>query len=147
MTERFLWFHIQRNSYSRLSLWHNWGDERDCDEGNWHAHTRGLPRDVAEVVGTVQQVHWSRRLLRRGLEFHVCTINKSGHSKKSRQTYLRILVIDEKPENYHDKRKKKTLMMWKILIRQIKEEIYMYIYIIYVTNYFLTKRKDVIKEK
>ena len=39
----------------------------------------GLP----EVVGTVQQVHCSqRRLLRRGLEFHVCTINKSAHSKK-----------------------------------------------------------------
>ena len=35
----------------------------------------GLP----EVVGTVQQVHW---LLRRGLEFHVCTINKSAHTKK-----------------------------------------------------------------
>ena len=40
----------------------------------------GLP----EVVGTVQQVHCSwRRLLRRGLEFHVCTINKSAHTKKS----------------------------------------------------------------
>ena len=40
---------------------------------------RGLP----EVVGTVQQVHCSRRkLLRRGLEFHVCTINKSAHTKK-----------------------------------------------------------------
>ena len=39
----------------------------------------GLP----EVVGTVQQVHCSwRRLLRRGLEFHVCTINKSAHTKK-----------------------------------------------------------------
>ena len=38
----------------------------------------GLP----EVVGTVQ-VHCSwRRLLRRGLEFHVCTINKSAHMKK-----------------------------------------------------------------
>ena len=35
------------------------------------------------VVGTVQQVHCSRRrLLRRGLEFHVCTINKSAHTKK-----------------------------------------------------------------
>ena len=21
----------------------NWGDERVCDEGHWHAHTRGLP--------------------------------------------------------------------------------------------------------
>ena len=34
-------------------------------------------------VGTVQQVHCSRRRLRRrGLEFHVCTINKSAHTKK-----------------------------------------------------------------
>ena len=24
----------------RLSLWDNWGDERGCDEGHWHAHTR-----------------------------------------------------------------------------------------------------------
>ena len=32
---------------------------------------------------TVQQVHCSRRrLLRMGLEFHVCTINKSAHRKK-----------------------------------------------------------------
>ena len=39
----------------------------------------GLP----EVVGTIQQVHCSRRrLLRRRLEFHVCTINKSAHTKK-----------------------------------------------------------------
>ena len=31
-----------------------------------------------------QQVHCSRRrLLRRGLEFHVCTINKSDYTKKS----------------------------------------------------------------
>ena len=38
---------------------------------------------VPEVVGTVQQVHCSRRrLLRRGLEFHVYTINKSDHTKK-----------------------------------------------------------------
>ena len=45
----------------------------------------GLP----EVVGTVQQVHCSqRRLLRWGLEFHVCTINKSAHTKKSLETYL-----------------------------------------------------------
>ena len=28
----------------RLSLWDNWGDERGCDEGHWHADTRGLPR-------------------------------------------------------------------------------------------------------
>ena len=31
-----------------------------------------------------KQVHCSqRRLLRKGLEFHVCTINKSAHTKKS----------------------------------------------------------------
>ena len=36
------------------------------------------------VVGTVQKVHCSRRrFLRRGLEFHVCSINKSAHMKKS----------------------------------------------------------------
>ena len=37
---------------------------------------------LQEVVGTVQ-VHcrW-RRLLRKGLEFHVCTINKSAYTKK-----------------------------------------------------------------
>ena len=39
----------------------NWGDERGCDEGHWHAHTRGLPWGFPEVVGTVQQVHCSLR--------------------------------------------------------------------------------------
>ena len=66
----------------RLSLWDNWGDERGCDEGHWHAHTRWLWWGLPEVVGTVQQVHCSRRrLLRKGLEFHVCTIHKSTHTK------------------------------------------------------------------
>ena len=66
----------------RLSLWDNWEDERCCDEGHWHAHTRGLPWGLPEVVGMVH-VHCSRkRLLRRGLKFHVCTINKSVHTKK-----------------------------------------------------------------
>ena len=64
-------------------LWDNWGDERGCDEGHWHAHTRGLPWGLPEVVGTMQQVHCSRRrLLWKGQEFHVCTINKSAHTKK-----------------------------------------------------------------
>ena len=46
-------------------------------------HTRGLPWDLPEVVGTVQQVYCNRRrLLRRGLEFHVCTTNKSAQTKK-----------------------------------------------------------------
>ena len=71
----------------RLSLWDNWGDERGCNEGHWHVHTRGLPWGLPDVVGTVQQVHCSRRrLLRRGLEFHVCTINKM-------ETYLMTLVL------------------------------------------------------
>ena len=49
----------------------------------WHAHTRGLPWGLLEVVGMVPQVHCSRRrALWRGLEFHVCTINKSAHIKK-----------------------------------------------------------------
>ena len=44
---------------------------------------KGLPWGLLEVVLTVEQVHCSRRrLLRRGLEFHVCTINKSAHTKK-----------------------------------------------------------------
>ena len=56
---------------------------RRWDEGHWHAHTRRLPWSLSEVVGTVQQVHCSRRrLLQRGLEFHMCTINKSAHTKK-----------------------------------------------------------------
>ena len=60
------------------------GDERGCDEGHWDAHTRGLPWSLPEVVETVEQVHCSgRRLLRRGLEFHMCTINKSAHTKRS----------------------------------------------------------------
>ena len=50
---------------------------------HWHAHTRGLPWGLPEAVVTVHQVHCSRRrLFRRGLEFHVCTINKSAHTKK-----------------------------------------------------------------
>ena len=76
-----------------MSLWDNWGDERDCDEGHWHVHTRGLPWGLTEVVGMVQEVHYSqRRLLRRELEFHVCTINKSAHTKKSLETYWMILI-------------------------------------------------------
>ena len=79
--------------YGFLSLWDNWGDERGCDEGHWHAHTRGLLWGLPEVVGTVQQVHYRRRrLVRRGQEFHVCTHNKSAHTKKSLETYLMILI-------------------------------------------------------
>ena len=45
---------------------------------------RGLPWGLPEVVGTVKQVHC--RLLRRGLEFHVCTLNKSAHTKKKKKS-------------------------------------------------------------
>ena len=70
-------------SAQRLSLWDNWGDEWGCDESHWHTHTRGLSWGLPEVVGRVQLVHCNRgRLLRRGLEFYVCTINKSVHTKK-----------------------------------------------------------------
>ena len=66
-----------------LSLWDNWGDERGCDEGHRHVHTRALPWGLPDVFGTAQQEHWSlRRLLRRGLVFHVCTLNKIAHTKK-----------------------------------------------------------------
>ena len=75
-----------------MSLWDNWGDERGCDEGHWHAHTRGLPWSLPEIVGTVQVYCSRRRLRQRGQEFHVCTINKSAHTKKSLETYLMILV-------------------------------------------------------
>ena len=46
-----------------------------------------------KLFGTVQLMHCSRRrLLRRELEFHVCTIKNSAHTKKSQETYLMILV-------------------------------------------------------
>ena len=74
------WHFHQDNAPVHNSIW---GDERGCDDGHWHAHTRGLPWGLPEIVGTIEQVHCSRRrLLRRGLEFHVCTINKSAHTKK-----------------------------------------------------------------
>ena len=39
--------------FPKLSLWDNWGDERGCDEGRWHTHTRRLPLGLPEVIGTV----------------------------------------------------------------------------------------------
>ncbi len=76
---RSLWLLVIPKAQT-LSIWDNWGG---CDESHWYAYTRGFPWGLPEVVGTVQQVHCSRRgLLRRGLEFQVCTINKSAHTKK-----------------------------------------------------------------
>ena len=79
-----------------VTLWDNWGDERGCDEGHWHGHTRALPWGLPEVVVTLL-LHCSwRRLLRWGLEFHVCTINKSAHTKKSGN-----LFNDPRISHYH----------------------------------------------
>ena len=72
---------------------------KNCDEGHWHAHTRGLPWGLPEVIGTVQQVHCSqRRWLWRGLEFRVCTINKSAHTKKVWKliVYTSYVIIDKR---------------------------------------------------
>ena len=64
-----LWRRLLTRSHNRTSM----GRSRSC----W--------------IG--KKVHCSqKRLLRRGLEFHVCIINKSAHTKKSLETYLMILV-------------------------------------------------------
>ena len=56
-------------------------------------YSPGLPWGLLEVVGTVQ-VHCSRRrLLRKGLEFHVCTINKSAHTKN----VWKLIVLSPPP--------------------------------------------------
>ena len=60
---------------------------------------KGLPRGLPEVVGTVQ-VHCSRRrLLRRGLEFHVCTINKSAQTKKSGNLFNDPRILSQTNSN------------------------------------------------
>ena len=41
-------------------LWDNWGDERGCDEGHWHAHTRGSPCGLPEVPFRIFQKQWSK---------------------------------------------------------------------------------------
>ena len=64
-------------------------DERGCDEGHWHAYIRGLPWGLLEVVGMVQEVHCNwRRLLGRGLEFHVLSIKVSIRKKSSIVSYV-----------------------------------------------------------
>ena len=72
--------------FLKLSLWDNWDnwwDERGYDEGHWHAQTGGIPWGLPEVVWTVNEVHCNRRrVFWRGIEFHVCTLNKSAHTKK-----------------------------------------------------------------
>ena len=36
------WLFPKLKEKLRGCRWDNWGDERGCDEGHWHAHTRGL---------------------------------------------------------------------------------------------------------
>ena len=71
-------------------------------ESHWHAHTRGLTWVLTEVVGTAQQEHYSRRrLLRRGLEFHVFTVNKlpvvywllSEDMDTAKKTWTRLMAF------------------------------------------------------
>ena len=80
------WF----SSWVKLSTFINIISERKS------IHTWGLPWGLPEVVGTVQQVHCSRRrLLRRGLEFHVCTIynNPTLHPLKINPNILRKMFL------------------------------------------------------
>ena len=88
----------------RGCLYETTEEMKDCEEGHWRAHTRGLPWGLPEVVGTVQQVHCSqRRLLQRKLEFHVCTINKGAQMKK---VWKLILSSSYFPVSHSSKRPK-----------------------------------------
>ena len=105
-----------------MSLWDNFWDERGCDKGHWHAHTRGLWWALPEVVGTVQ-VHCSRRrLLRRGLQFHVCTINKSAHTKKVWKLIVctsYISIYKERGEiNYGPTLNSSWTIRWKVMVNE-----------------------------
>ena len=63
--------------FPKLSLWDNWGDERGCDEGHWHTHTRGLPCGLPEVLE-----RYNNCIAAGGDYFEECTINKSAYMKK-----------------------------------------------------------------
>ena len=99
---------------------------------------QGLPWGLPEVVGMVQQAHCSRRrLLWRGLEFHVCTINKSAHMKKSGNLFndpRRYIYVFVKSI-----RKTETVLIYKInkhkliktlsnISKQINKFPFMYLY-------------------
>ena len=56
---------------------------KEADQGYWHAHTRGLPWAFQKLLERYNKcIPNRRRLLRKGLEFHVCIINKSAHTRK-----------------------------------------------------------------
>ena len=73
--------------------WHKWFKEGRESVRDDEKCGRSKEVSTLELIGTVQQVHCSRkRLLRSGLELHVCTINKSAHTKKNLKTYRMHLV-------------------------------------------------------
>ena len=37
-----------------MSFWNNWGEEKGCDEGYWHAHTKWLPLGLPDVGAALQ---------------------------------------------------------------------------------------------
>ena len=102
-------------------------------KGHWHAHIRGLPWGLQEAVGTIQQVHCNwRRLLRKGLEFHVCTIKKCAHTKKTPETYRMDLVyvfcdffnLRNKPDIHGTKVAIQFLLLIFFLYYKVKTSIY-----------------------
>ena len=74
-------------------LWENWGDERGCEEGHWHAQTRGLPRDLPEVVGRHNKCIAAGGDYFEGDKSFMNVLSiKMPIRKKSLETYLIILV-------------------------------------------------------
>ena len=67
------WKRLWRRSLTRSHKRTSMGPSRSC----WNGTTSALqPEEITS----------------KGIEFHVCTINKSAHTKKSLETYLMILV-------------------------------------------------------
>ena len=64
-----LWWRSLTHSHKKTSM----GPSSSC----WNSTTSALQ---------LEEITW------RGQEFHVCTINKSAHTKKSLETYLMIFV-------------------------------------------------------
>ena len=82
--EDFHSFLVDFQFITRLSYW---------NMGSFLVTVARVVKNSWFLVGTVQQMHCSRRrLLRKGLEFYVCTINKSAHTKKRLETFRMHLV-------------------------------------------------------
>ena len=97
-----------------------------------------------KVLETVQQVHCSRRrLLRRGLEFHVGTINKSAHIEKSGNLFNDPRIITYRrswiPSKWITESMHCTTNFIYIYIYIYIYNIYIYIYIYIFNNMYETK--------